>query len=584
LVMDSQAKREEQNTVVAAVGLRDAPNGHALDHATASLRSGQDATAVLRQVVQAAQALTSADGVAILLYDRESALFVPAVPSVAVGLDEHWLQRQGLEAAQSLALRAVEAHQIVEALDTTRTPELDYPLLAGGRRPGAVAVAPLEVEDTVVGVLGVYHAQPCTAHLDGNALGTFAQLASLAITIAWAHERERTLLARLQALDEATRALAAELSLDQVLQRIVEVAARVAGAQYGALGIAGPDGYLTAFITTGISPEERAKIGPLPRGHGLLGVLIRQGQPLRVPNIAHDPRRVGFPPHHPPMTSLLGVPIRVRNEVVGDLYLADKVGAPEFSAEDQHLIELLAAHAGIAIENARLYAQVRELTQLRERERIGRDLHDGIIQDIYAGTLQLEDLAEDLPDEALRERLVGVADHFSGVIRDVRTYITGLRARELEGRLLSEGLVALVQEVNERSDLRATATVDGVPYRLPDETANTLLQITREALSNVVKHAAATQAQVRLAYGAKGVTLTVADDGRGFDPEAAWGAEHRGLRNLRMRTAEAGGTLSIQSGLSCGAHRSVAAGSGQDNSAPGSGTTISVFVPRPQIP
>ena len=520
---------------------------------------------MLRHVVAAARALANADAAAILLYDRENALFVPAVPSVAVGLDERWLQRQGLAAVQCLALRAVEAHQIVEALDTARTPELDYPLLAGGRRPGAAAVAPLEVEDTVVGVLGVYHAQPRTARLDGDALRSFAALGGLAISVAWAREREGTLRARLEALDEATRALAAELSLDQVLQRIVEVAARIAGARYGALGVVGEDGYLTDFITTGISPEERAKIGPLPRGHGLLGVLIRQGQPLRVPNIAHDPRRVGFPPHHPLMTSLLGVPIRVRNDVVGDLYLADKVGAPEFSEEDQHLIELLAAHAGIAIENARLYAQVRELTQLHEREHIARDLHDGIIQDIYAGTLQLEDLAEDLPDEAMRERLLGVADHFSGVIRDVRTYITGLRARELEGRLLSEGLVALVQEVNERSDLRATATVDGVPYRLPDETANTLLQITREALSNVVKHAAATQAQVRLAYGAKGVTLTVADDGRGFDPQAVRGAEHRGLRNLRTRTAEAGGTLSIQS-------------------AAGSGTTISVFVPRPQTP
>src|SRR5437763_5362672 len=461
--MDSQLTHEEQN---AAVGPHSGPDDRAQYHATASLSSSRDATAVLRQVVQAARALTNADGVAILLYDRESARFVPAVPSVAAGLDERWLQRQGLEAAQSLALRAVEAHQIVEALDTAGTPELDYPLLAGGRRPGAVAVAPLEVEDAVVGVLSVYHAQPRTAHLDGDALRAFAQLAGLAITIARAHERERTLLARLQALDEATRALAAELSLDQVLQRIVEVAARVAGARYGALGIAGPDGYLTDFITTGISPEEREKIGPLPRGHGLLGVLIRQGQSLCVPHIAHDPRRVGFPPHHPPMTSLLGVPIRVRSQVVGDLYLTDKIGAPEFSADDQHLIELLAAHAGIAIENARLYAQVRELTQLHERERIGRDLHDGIIQDIYAGTLQLEDRAEDLPDEALRERLLGVADHFTGVIRDVRTYITGLRARELEGRLLGEGHAALVQEVNGHSDLAATATVDGVPYLL----------------------------------------------------------------------------------------------------------------------
>src|ERR687883_526261 len=218
--MDSQSVREEQNAVVSAVGPRLGSHDHALDRATVGLFTSRDVTSVLRQVVHTARALTSADGVAILLYDHESALFVPAVPSGAVGLDEHGLQQQGLAAVQSLALRAAEAHQIVEALNTTRTPEFDYPLLAGGRRPGAVAVAPLEVEDTVVGVLGVYHALPRTDRLDGDALGAFAQLAGLAISIARTHERERALLARLQALDEATRALAAELSLDQVLQRI----------------------------------------------------------------------------------------------------------------------------------------------------------------------------------------------------------------------------------------------------------------------------------------------------------------------------------------------------------------------------
>ena len=137
--MDSQLTHEEQN---AAVGPHSGPHDHAQYHATASLSSSRAATAVLQQVVQAARALTKADGVAILLYDRESALFVPAVPSVAVGLDERWLQRQGLDAAQSLALRAVEAHQIVAALDTACTPGLDYPLLAGGRRPGTRAGAP----------------------------------------------------------------------------------------------------------------------------------------------------------------------------------------------------------------------------------------------------------------------------------------------------------------------------------------------------------------------------------------------------------------------------------------------------------
>ena len=534
----------------------------AVYQAATSLFSTRDTGIVLRRVVAAARALTTADAVAILLYDRENALFVPVVPSVAVGLDESWLQRQGLEAAQSLALSAVEAHDVVDVRDTATTPDLDYPQLAGGRRPGAVAAAPLEIEGSVVGVLSAYHAQPRTTPIDRDALRSFAEMAGLAITVARAHEPEQTLLARLEALDEASKALAAELSLERVLRRIVEIAAQIAGARYGALGVAGPDGYLTDFITTGVSTEERERIGNLPRGHGLLGVLIRLGEPLRVPNISRDPRRVGFPPHHPPMTSLLGVPIRIRNEVVGDLYLTDKIGSPEFSEDDQRLVEMLAAHAGIAVENARLYAQVGELTLLQERERIGRDLHDGIIQDIYAATLQLEDLSEDVPDEAVRARVLGVADHLSAVITDVRTYIEGLRARELEGRLLSDGMAGLVQDFAGHSGPATTFAADGAPYRLPDELANTLLHIAREALSNVTKHAHAARVDVSLAYQEQRVTLIIADNGRGFDPTEHQSAAHHGLRNLRARAEEAGGTFTV-------------------HSAPGAGTTITASVPSP---
>ena len=246
------------------------------------------------------------------------------------------------------------------------------------------------------------------------------------------------------------------------------------------------------------------------------------------------------------------MPVRVRGEVVGDLYLTDKRDAPAFTDDDERLIEMLPAHAAVAIENARLYGQVRELSTLRERERIGRDLHDGIIQDIYAGTLQLEDISEDIPDAALRQRLLDLADHFDGVIRDVRTYIQGLRARELEGQLLADGLGALVREVDERGDLAATFVREGETYRLPDEVANALLQITREALSNVTRHARATRAEVRLSYDPLGVSLTITDNGRGFDPDATRGEEHRGLRNLRERAAEIGGTLSVQSTPSAG--------------------------------
>ena len=190
-----------------------------------------------------------------------------------------------------------------------------------------------------MGVLQLYTANAALAW-DTTTVASFAALGANANANA-APRQEQGVRERLEALDEATRTLAAELSSERVLQRIVEIAARISGARYGALGVVGADGFLSDFITTGLSTEERERIGALPCGHGLLGVLIRLGQPLRVPAIQRDPRRIGFPPHHPPMTSLLGVPIRAHNQVVGDLYLTDKIGAPEFSDEDQHLVELL---------------------------------------------------------------------------------------------------------------------------------------------------------------------------------------------------------------------------------------------------
>lgn len=515
---------------------------------------------MLRRVVSAARAVTRAEGAAILLHDRERGLFVPTRPSVAMGLDERWLQRQGLEAAQTLALRAVEARDIVDLTDTAAEPELEFPLLAGGRRPGAVSVAPLQADEEAVGVLELYHAAPRHAPVDRDLLQSFAALASMAIEAARGHERERSLRGRLEALDTASKALVAELSPDRVLRRIVEIATALAGARYGALGVIGADGYLADFITTGLTPEDRRLIGPLPRGHGLLGVLIRGGLPLRVPHIGRDPRRVGFPSNHPSMTSLLGVPIRVRDAVVGDLYLTDKIGAVEFSEEDQRLVELLAAHAGVAIENARLHEQVGDLAMQRERDRIGRDLHDGIIQDIYGATLQLENAAEDVADGSVQAQLLGIVEQLDRVVGNIRYYIQGLVPRDIAQRPLAEGLAALIDEVNGWNGAQASWEIEGDPYPLPDLVVGAVLHVAREALANVARHAQATTARVRLHYGGDGVTITVEDDGQGFDPGAARAEQHRGLRNLRSRAEEAGGTLTVRS-------------------APRAGTTLGVWIP-----
>lgn len=171
-------------------------------------------------------------------------------------------------------------------------------------------------------------------------------------------------LDQLDALNEAILSVNSELDLDAVLRRIVELARALVGARYCALGIVGPDGLLSDFITVGISATEREAIGAPPRGHGILGVLIREQQSLRLRDMRDDPRSVGFPPNHPPMTSFLGVPIRVGNDAVGNLYLTEKEGADEFTAEDQHLVERLARHAAIAVTNARRFTQ----TEVQRRQ------------------------------------------------------------------------------------------------------------------------------------------------------------------------------------------------------------------------
>jgi GAF domain-containing protein len=162
---------------------------------------------------------------------------------------------------------------------------------------------------------------------------------------------------RLRLLLDAVVVLAADLSLDRVLDRIVGVACDLSGARYGALGVlgGGPGRRLQAFVTHGLSQEERDRIGDLPRGHGLLGQIIDSPQPLRLHDIAEHSASYGFPENHPPMRSFLGVPIRIREKVFGNLYLTEKAGGEDFTDRDEAVVVALAAAAGVVIENAQLY-------------------------------------------------------------------------------------------------------------------------------------------------------------------------------------------------------------------------------------
>ena len=356
--------------------------------------------------------------------------------------------------------------------------------------------------------------------------------------------------AALYALDRATRAIAGELDLDRVLQLIVDSVRELVAARYAALGIVGGDGAIERFITSGMSAETRAQIGPVPRGHGLLGTIIRDGVTLRIPDIAQHPDTYGFPAHHPLMRSLLGVPVRVAGVTVGNLYLTDKGDALEFGDGDQQLVEMFAVHAGIAIQNARLHDQVRKLAIVDERLRISRDLHDGIIQSIYAVSLSLEDMADLIiaDPKAAAERVDRAINRLHTTIGDIRTFIVGLGPADEGG--LASALRSMVAELLAGSGVELYVDVadgDAIDTRLHPEGAHELLQIAREAVSNVARHSGTRLAWLSLGIDGDEAILRIEDEGVGFDPARRLGSGHFGLANLRDRAAGLAGTLTIES-------------------------------------
>lgn len=361
---------------------------------------------------------------------------------------------------------------------------------------------------------------------------------------------------QLTALHDAAVTLTTETELNTVLQKVVDLARDLVHAQYGALGVLEENGvYIEQFITTGISPEQRAQMGTPPRGHGLLGVLISEGTPIRIPSIQHDRRSVGFPPHHPPMHSLLGVPISSKGRVIGDLYVTDKLGqdgtTTVFTIQDQEVLEMFATQAAIAIENAQLYRQKQQLAVLQERERFGMDLHDGIIQSIYAIGLQLEDAQSRIeaePQEAeprVHDAILGLND----VIRDIRNYILDLRPQRFQGRDLKRGLDELARDLRSNTFLNVNLIADTLePDLLTPEQTVEILHVAQEALSNVRKHARASLVELDLIRDADAVILSIQDNGVGLKNSGRDNGGGNGLPNMRERARAAGGEIFVEPG------------------------------------
>jgi signal transduction histidine kinase len=353
----------------------------------------------------------------------------------------------------------------------------------------------------------------------------------------------------LRQLLDAVLTIGSDLDLPAMLQRIIEAAVALVDARYGALGVLDESRTrLAQFITVGLDDETYRAIGDLPEGHGILGLLIVDAKPLRLPDLSEHPDSYGFPPHHPPMRSFLGVPIRVRDEVFGNLYLTDKTSAEVFTDVDEELVIGLAAAAGVAIENARLHARVQELALVEDRERIARDLHDSIVQRLFATGLSLQGAAGLIhgdPDAAAR-RVTAAVDDLDLTVKHIRSAIFGLESvvgRAIGG--LRRRVLDLVAEAGDMLGFEPTVLFEGqVDSATPEPVAADVLATLREGLSNVARHAQASRVDIVVTVDGGGeILLRITDDGIG--PPSADQPRGHGLDNMAARAEARGGSFEI---------------------------------------
>jgi signal transduction histidine kinase len=359
----------------------------------------------------------------------------------------------------------------------------------------------------------------------------------------------------LKAVSDAVLAVAAELSVDEVLQRLVDSARELAGARYAALGVPDGEGGFRRFLTSGMSDRLIASLGPLPRQHGVLGGMLETRSPYRTPDIHDHPRFRGWwPPGHPDMRSFLGVPIVAPSGVLGAFYLTEKLDAPDFSDEDEEVIGLLAAHAAIAIANASLHEQTRELSIVAERNRLALDLHDAVSQKLFglvlnaeaAGTLLERDPA------AARDQVAKLQTLAQDALEELRSLVFELRPPELENDGLAGALRKHV-ELLRRLEQHEIELVVGEELPIAATRDREILRIAQEALHNALKHARAHRVAVRLHADDGRLVLEVEDDGVGFDPSASGTRARRlGLTSMEERAQRLGGTLEIRSAEGAG--------------------------------
>jgi signal transduction histidine kinase len=354
----------------------------------------------------------------------------------------------------------------------------------------------------------------------------------------------------LRAVNDAVLAIAAERSVEPVLQKIVDSARGLVRARYAALGAPDGEGGFAQFIVSGVSDAMWDAIGELPRTHGLLGAMLQDPTPIRLRDIKRHPDFQGWwPDHHPRMRSFLGVPLLSKGRIIGAFYLASKIGAREFSQTDQELVEMLAAHAAIAIENAELLERSRELTVMEERNRLARELHDSVIQTLFSAVFTAEAAAELLERDPrlARDEIQKLQELAKGAVQEMRSLVFELRPAEIEVEGLVPTLRKHIDVLRRVYETDFALTVEG-GRRLDPTAERELFRIAQEAIRNALEHSGGSRISVDVRMRDSVVSLSISDDGVGFDPSSPQiRGRHLGLTSMLERAQILGGDLHVES-------------------------------------
>lgn len=518
-----------------------------LSRATLSIAKADDLEALLQQIADVSRTLISAQYAAIGVPNDEQLLdlFVFSGMDTAV-VDQlpHLPRGLGLLGAILHEHRTIRIADIAQDSRSIGFPDghppmssfLGTPIISDGQTIGSLYLTNK-----------LNHSE--FSILDEKLVEILAAHAAIAFKKGRLYKLSQQHKEQLEALNEAALSISGKLDLHKVLQQIVDSVREITGAQYAALGVPNNHGLLDEFIYSGMMGEEAKSIKHLPRGHGMLGAIIHEKKTIRISHLANDTRSVGFPENHPPMDAFLGVPILAGEQLLGNLYLTNKTGGNEFTAADQDLVEKFAVHAAIAIQNAKLYEEVGRLAVVEERTRIGMDLHDGIIQSIYAVGLILETTKTGLsPDDLqsnqfLDRALVGLND----AIRDIRNYILDLRPLRFSGDLQT-GLSRLVNEfqANTLVPVQLNLLAPSVNSLSPT-ISRTIFLSAQEGLANVARHAKAAEVFLSIEETKTAVILKIVDDGQGFDTRDKAQKVGHGLVNMQRRAETLNGEFEIQS-------------------------------------